>query len=182
MIELAHSDPAFTHFAGIVLAATLGALQGRTDRMGSIWTVLVRLPGTFLHELSHLVVAIVTGGRPAGFSVIPRRTVGVTAAGGQRPVWVLGSVTITNPSIIAAFPTGMAPLLLIPLAWFLFRHWFVWFPPDLPHTLLMYAAVVVCCGSSVPSAHDFTVAFSRPLGVVLYITLGVGAWLVWRGF
>ena len=173
------TDPAIVHFAGIVLAATLGAIQGRADRKGSFWMIIVRLPGTLLHELAHLVVGFITGGRPAGFTIIPRRTIGFTTDGSERRVWVLGSVAITNPSLLAAFPTGFAPLLLLPSAWFLYRSWFVWFPPDLLHTLLMYVAVVVCCGSSLPSTQDVAVAFSRPLGVVLYAALGTGAWLVW---
>lgn len=174
------SDSGFAHFAGIVLAATLGAIQGRSDRVGPFWMILVRLPGTLLHELSHLMAAFITGGRPVGFTIIPRRTVGVTADGSSRRVWVLGSVTITNPSVLAAFPSGCAPLLFLPAAWFLYRSWFVWFPTDLPHTLLMYVAVVICCGSSLPSSQDLAVAFSRPLGVALYAALGVGGWLVWK--
>jgi hypothetical protein len=180
MSELASPDSVFAHFAGIVLAATLGAIQGRSDRIGPFWMVLVRLPGTLLHELAHLVVVFITGGKPAGFTIIPRRTVGVTIDGSARKVWVLGSVTITNPSILAAFPSGFAPLLLLPVAWFLYRGWFVWFPPDLPHTLLMYVAVVVCCGSSLPSAQDAAVALSRPLGVILYAAVGAGAWFLWN--
>ena len=175
------TDPAIVHFAGIVLAATLGAIQGRADRKGSFWMIIVRLPGTLLHELAHLLVGFITGGRPAGFTIIPRRATGITTDGSARRVWVLGSVTITNPSVIAAFPCGIAPLLLLPSAWFLYRTWFVWFPPDLFHTLLMYVAVVICCGSSLPSAQDVTVAFSRPLGVLLYGALGAGTWLIWRG-
>ena len=181
MGDLTYPDPGFAHFAGIVLAVTLGGIQGRADRAGSIWQVLLRLPGTLLHELAHLMVAFLTGGRPAGFTIIPRRTVGVTADGSRRQVWVLGSVTIANPSLLAAFPSGVAPLLLVPSAWLLYWSWFDWFPPDLLHTLLMYVAVVVCCGSSLPSSQDVAVAFSRPLGVVLYSALGAGAWLVWRG-
>ena len=180
MSSFSSPNPALAHFAGIVLAAMLGAIQGRADRVGPFWMILVRLPGTFLHELAHLVVAFITGGKPVGFSIIPRRTVGVTADGSTRRVWVLGSVTITNPSVLAAFPSGFAPILLLPFAWFLYREWFVWFPSDLPHTLLMYVAVVVCCGSSLPSSQDVTVALSRPLGVVLYAALGVGGWLLWR--
>ena len=152
MSLLTSPDPAVAHFAGIVLAATLGAIQGRADRVGPLWQILIRLPGTLLHELTHLVVAFLTGGRPAGFTIIPRRTVGVTADGSRRQVWVLGSVTIANPSLLAAFPSGVAPLLLVPSAWLLYRTWFDWFPPDLLHTLLMYVAVVVCCGSSLPSS------------------------------
>lgn len=171
MDTLAQSDPAFAHFAGIVLAATLGVVQGRADRIGPFWMILVRLPGTVLHELAHLVMAFITGGRPVGFTIIPRRILGVTPDGVERRVWVLGSVTLANPSSVAAFPTGMAPLLLFPLAWFLYRTWFLWFPFDLLHTLLLYVVVVVCCGSAVPSAQDFAVAFSRPLGALLYLLL-----------
>lgn len=177
MTDLPQPAPPFAHFAGIVLAATLGALQGRADRAGPFWQILVRLPGTFLHESAHFVVALLTGGRPAGFTIIPRRA----ADGAARQVWVLGSVTVTNPSVLAAFPSGLAPLLLLPAAWLLYRSWFLWFPPDLPHTLLLYIAVVVCCGSSLPSGRDLAVAFSRPLGVALYAGLGTGAWLVWKG-
>ena len=180
MSELASPAPDFAHFAGIVLAATLGAIQGRSDRIGPLWMILVRLPGTLLHELAHFAVAFITGGKPVGFTIIPRRTIGVTADRSARRVWVLGSVTITNPSVLAAFPSGFAPLLLLPVAWFLFRSWFAWFPPDLPHTLLMYIAVVVCCGSSLPSAQDVEVAFSRPLGVILYAAVGAGSWFLWN--
>ena len=181
MSDLTSPDPGLVHFGGIVLAATLGAIQGRADRRGSFWMIVVRLPGTLLHELAHLVVGFITGGRPAGFTIIPRRTIGFITDGSERRAWVLGSVTIANPSVIAAFPSGFAPLLLLPSAWFLYRTWFVWFPPDLFHTLLMYVAVVICCGSSLPSAKDVTVAFSRPLGVLLYGALGAGTWLIWRG-
>ncbi len=173
------TDSSAAHFAGIVLAATLGAIQGRADRLGSGWQVIVRFPGTLLHELAHLLVAFLTGGRPTGFTIIPRRTVAVTAAGDQRRSWILGSVTIANPSVIASFPTGCAPLLLFPLAWLLYRGWFIWFPPDLLHTLLMYVAVVLCCSSALPSSQDLAVAFSQPLGALLYVTLAVGGGVLW---
>lgn len=182
MYDFTSPDPVFAHFAGIVLAATLGAIQGRSDRVGPFWMILVRLPGTLLHELAHLMVAFIAGGRPTGFTLIPRRTVGVTANGSPVRVWVLGSVTVTNPSVLAAFPSGFAPLLLLPAAWFLYRNWFVWFPTDLLHTLLMYVAVVVFCGSSLPSSQDVEVAFSRPLGVVLYAVLGAGGWLIGKNY
>jgi hypothetical protein len=44
----------------------------------------------------------------------------------------------------------------------------------------MYVAVVVCCGSSLPSSQDVVVAFSRPLGVALYAALGAGGWMIWK--
>lgn len=175
------ADPALFHFAGIVLAALLGAMQGRADRVGPFWQIVVRLPGTLLHEVAHLLVAFLAGGKPAGFTIVPHRAVGVTADGSPRRLWVLGSVTITNPSPLAALPSGLAPLLLLPLAWFLYRNWFVWFPLDLPHTLLMYLSVVVCCSGSLPSSQDVAVAFSRPSGLLLYVTLGSCLWLLTKG-
>jgi hypothetical protein len=174
------ADPALYHFAGIVLAATLGALQGRADRAGPFWQIVVRLPGTLLHEVAHFLVAFITGGRPAGFTIIPHRTVGVTVSGEPKQVWVLGSVTVTNPSPIAALPSGCAPLLLLPLAWILYRNWFSWFPPDFIHTVLMYAAVVICCNGSLPSSQDIVVACSRPSGLLLYTLLGCCIWLICR--
>lgn len=158
----------------------LGALQGRADRVGPFWQILIRLPGTLLHETAHLLVAFLTGGRPSSFTIVPRRTITTSADGSVRQAWVLGSVTLSNPSIISAFPSGLAPLLLLPSAWLLYRNWFTWFTPDLTHTLLMYVTVVVCIGSSLPSSHDLSVAFSRPVGVLLYALLAAGC-LMLRG-
>jgi hypothetical protein len=41
-----------------------------------------------------------------------------------------------------------------------------WFPLDLPHTLLMYAAVHLFCYSSIPSGRDVRVALSSPSGLL----------------
>ncbi|HJV34833.1 hypothetical protein, partial [Geomonas sp.] len=125
---------------------------------------------TILHELSHLLVGAVTGGRPVGFSIIPRR------AGQGR--WVLGSVTISRPGVISALPSALAPLALNVVAYYLYRHWWSWFPADLPHTLLMYVAIYLFSYSSIPSGQDFKVALSSPLGVAFYASLTCGAWFV----
>ncbi|HJV34908.1 MAG TPA: hypothetical protein VJ604_07565, partial [Geomonas sp.] len=92
------------HFAGILLVIVLAVLQERIGRAGAFWQISWLLPGTILHELSHLLLGAVTGGRPVGFSIIPRR------AGQGR--WVLGSVTISRPGVISALPSALAPLAL----------------------------------------------------------------------
>ena len=160
------------HFAGLLLVILLAVLQGRVGRIGAFWQICCALPGTILHELSHLIVAIVTGGRPVGFSIVPRRQ------SGDR--WLLGSVTISNPGPISALPSAMAPLALNIVAYYLYRNWFSWFPFDLPHTLLMYAAIYTFCYSSIPSGQDLKVALSSRTGVLLYGALGGGAWYLWR--
>lgn len=162
------------HFAGLLLVITLAVAQARVGRAGAFWQILWLLPGTFLHELAHFLVAAVTGGRPVGFSVFPRRE-------GGRGRWVLGSVAISRPGVVSALPSGLAPLALNGVAYYLYRQWGEWFPADLPHTLLMYLVVYVFCYGSVPSGQDVQVAFSRPLGVALYGGLGVCALFVCLG-
>jgi hypothetical protein len=161
------------HFAGLLLVILLAVVQGRVGRIGTFWQISWALPGTILHELAHFVVAAVTGGRPVGFSVIPRRD---PARGG----WLLGSVTISRPGPISALPSALAPLALNIVAYYLYRSWGRWFPQDLPHTLAMYSAVYLFSYSSIPSGQDLKVALSSPVGLMLYTGLGGGAWFLLR--
>jgi len=164
------------HFAGVLLVILLAALQGRVGRIGTFWQICWLLPGTLLHELSHLVVAAVTGARPVGFSIIPRRE----GNGGAGERWRLGSVTISRPGPISALPSGLAPLTLNVVAYYLYAGWASWFPRDLPHTLLMYLVIYLFCYSSIPSGQDVKVALSSPTGLLLYAALCGGAWFLWR--
>lgn len=161
------------HFAGVLLVILMAVLQARVGRAGAFWQICWALPGTVLHELAHLLVAIVTGGRPVGFSVIPHREPG-------RDLWRLGSVTISRPNAISALPSALAPLALNLVAYQLYRNWGAWFPADLQHTLLMYAAIYLFSYSSIPSGQDLKVALSRPVGVALYASLAGGAWVLLR--
>jgi hypothetical protein len=161
------------HLAGLLLVILLAVLQGRVGRIGTFWQICWALPGTLLHELSHLIVAAVTGGRPVGFSIVPRRD----GSGGR---WLLGSVTISRPGPVSALPSGLAPLALNAVAYYLYQGWGSWFPRDLQHTLLMYAAVYLFCYSSVPSGQDLKVAISSPFGLLLYTSLCCGVWFLLR--
>jgi len=160
------------HFAGVLLVIVLAVLQGRVGRIGAFWQICWALPGTLLHELSHLVVAAATGGRPVGFSIIPRRD------GARR--WVLGSVTISRPGALSALPSGLAPLALNAVAYYLYRGWWSWFHPDLTHTLFLYGSIYLFSYSSIPSGQDLRVAVSSPLGLLFYSSLCGGAWYLWR--
>lgn len=163
------------HFAGVLLVIFLAVLQGRVGKVGPFWQICWALPGTLLHELSHLVVAAVTGGRPVGFSIVPRREGG--HGGVER--WLLGSVTISRPGPVSALPSALAPLMLNLVAYFLYLQWGKWFPADLPHTLFMYAGIYLFSYSSIPSGQDMKVAVSSPFGVLLYGTLGAAGWYMW---
>ena len=74
--------------------------------------LLFRLAGTVCHELAHFVAGLLTGARPATFTVIPRRV-------GQG--WELGSVRLTRVRWYNAAPSALAPfaVVIVPLlvAW-----------------------------------------------------------------
>jgi hypothetical protein len=162
-------DPKTTHFAGLLLVIFLAAAQERVGRAGAFWLILFALPGTILHEMAHYLVALVTGGSPRGFSIIPRTR--AFADGSSRRQWVLGSVSLAKAGALSAVPTALAPLGLIVVAWYLYGHWFAWFPADTPHTLLLYGVVYLFCYSAVPSRADLQVAFSSTPSLVLYSSL-----------
>ncbi|GAB7028426.1 hypothetical protein [Geotalea toluenoxydans] len=174
------NDPQTNHFAGILLTIFLATMQERVGRAGSFRLILFALPGTILHELAHFVVALITGGRPHGLSIIPRRQYCTIADGSSRRLWVLGSVSFGNAGIFSTVPTALAPLGLIAIAWYLYRHWFAWFPADTLHTILLYAAVYLFCYSSVPSTKDLKVACSSPAGLLLYGCLATGLFYFFR--
>lgn len=163
------------HFAGVLLVILLAVLQGRVGRVGAFWQIGWALPGTILHELSHLIVAAFTGGRPVGFSIIPRRDPG------SRQRWVLGSVTISRPGPVSALPSALAPLALNAVAYYLYCNWWHWFHHGLLHTLAMYGAIYLFSYSSIPSGQDFRVAVSSPAGLVLYGALCCGGYLLVHG-
>ncbi len=158
------------HFFGIILAVFMAAAYGRAGRSAPFWMIMTRLPGTFLHELAHYAVAFVTGGSPSGFTIIPVRRESIRD-GVVVNEWVLGSVTLRKPSALSAMPTGLAPLLLLGVAWHVYCHWFEWFPHDFPHTICLYGVLCLLCCGSVPSGRDLHVAVSSISGMVLYCLL-----------
>ena len=80
----------------------------------TLWRVaLLALPGTIAHELMHLVVGFVLHAKPHGFSVWPRRN-----ANG----WTLGSVSFANLGLVNGAFVALAPLLLLPIAWWSLVH------------------------------------------------------------
>jgi len=117
-----------------------------------IYYILV-FPTTFLHELSHFLIAFITGGKPFLPSLIPKR---------RRGAVIMGEVKF-YATPLSAFPSALAPLLLIPLA-FYFLSSSIPFP--LKETLSYYAL-----RGSLPSLQDIKVAFSHPFGALLWILL-----------
>lgn len=137
-------------------------------RLARRWVWLYALlvwPGTFLHELSHWLVALLLGGQPGALNVVPVRS--------ERG-WRLGSVAIGNLRAFNAIPIALAPLLLAPLAAWALVHATRVPAPSWLHWALLYVATSAAV-SCLPSLTDWKLVFSRPLGLLLYGALAAAA-------
>lgn len=136
----------------------------------SFWLLtLVALPGTFGHELCHWLMGKLLNAEPTHFTVLPRR---------QGRSFVLGSVGFANLRWYNAFFVGLAPLLMLPLAYGLF----LWRLSAQPAFGWPEAAMVFFLGNllfgAVPSGQDLRIAARSPIG---WLLLAAGlAWGGWR--
>lgn len=122
---------------------------------------LFNLLGTFFHELSHYLVGLLLFAKPTGFSLWPKPQQG----GG----YLLGSVTFENIRFFNALPTALAPLLLVFMAYFVDKNFFMLVEKSLSSYIVYIFVLVILLENAIPSATDFKVAFSSFVGVVLYI-------------
>lgn len=132
-------------------------------RWGLLYALVV-LPGTFLHELSHWLVATVLGGQPGSLTIVPVRA--------ERG-WRLGSVGMRRVRWFNALPIGIAPLLLAPLAVLALTHAARLDAARWEHWALLYVAVSAAV-SCLPSLTDWKLVASRPLGALFYAALAAG--------
>lgn len=161
------------HLIGfIAVSVVMGWIHRRFSSSGSFIAILYCLPFTFMHELAHFLIAFLTGGRPASFSIWPQRV-----AGG----WVLGSVKAV-PTILSAAPTALAPLGWLVVGYYLMALWGsrpVWVP-DYLIVVVLYA----CSAACTPSWQDIKVAISNPFSLMLWagvVYMAVTFWSVFRG-
>jgi hypothetical protein len=138
----------------------------RFARHFGMWIfALVALPGTALHELSHYVVALVLGGRPEFPSLVPQRVEGG---------WRLGHVRFRAGHLRAMF-AGLAPLLLVPLAWWWAQTWLA--HAAMPLYVLHAWIVAALLQAGFPSRADWKLALPA-LAVLVPIAL-LAAWFVY---
>ncbi len=128
----------------------------------SMWlSALVNIPGTILHETMHFVIGLFLNARPCNFTIFPKKD----AFTGD---YVMGSVGFRNITFYNAIPAALAPLLLLPLSFYINRYLL----PFVPHTVLGYILYVllqtIIIENAVPSRADFKIAFSFPHGLLLY--------------
>jgi hypothetical protein len=158
----------FTWREWLWLLALAGVLWLFRKARGSFWGLaLMALPGTFAHELCHLMVGWLCFGHPVRFTVLPKR---------KKQVVELGSVDFRNLRWYNAFFIGVAPLLLLAVAWGIV-HWrlqtstaFTW-----ANAVWLYL-LANCLEAAVPSGHDLRMAARSPVGWVLLAGLLGAGW------
>lgn len=143
--------PVATYLGAIVLALWAIRLL-----RGNFWLLtLVVLPGTLCHELSHYLAGVLLNGQPRGFSIWPQRV-------GR--VYILGSVALGNPRWYNVFFIGLAPLLLLPLAYVGLRWRFAQHPVFDAWEAGAVFLIANLVFAALPSWQDLRIAARSPIG------------------
>ncbi|RME61061.1 hypothetical protein D6779_00770 [Candidatus Parcubacteria bacterium] len=146
----------YTMIAGIIVFKSI------FGRLQSMWAIaILYLPGTFLHELSHFIAAMLLNGKPTRFSLWPKRE-------GDRIT--LGTVTASNITWYNAIPVALAPFSLSFIAlWLPSSGLIPWISSTHPIAL---AGVAIAQGyiahSGVPSSQDWKVFLQNPFSILVY--------------
>lgn len=136
-----------------------------SKKFGSTFIIIVKLPATFLHELSHLLLALMTFQKVTSASIIPRRLPG---GGG----WLLGSVHFIPSTAIWPALVALAPMLYWTFAvYFMFQ-----FP-----TISTIPLVLLLLEAGVPSSQDIKLALKYPLGIIVFFVCWLPSFLAFLG-
>ena len=138
----------------------------------SMWlSAMVNIPGTILHEIMHYGVGMVMNARPVNFTVLPRRDI--------NGYYVMGSVGFQNVTFYNAVPAAMAPLLLLPLGFYINRYLLPQIPMNLVNYILYVLLQTVIIENAMPSRADFKVAGMYVTGLAMYGFLIFALLLCW---
>lgn len=130
----------------------------------SMWmSALVNIPGTLLHETMHFLVGGFLNARPCNFTLLPRRN--------MEGDYVMGSVGFENITFYNAVPAALAPLLLLPIGFYLNRYLLPIMQPTLVNYMVYVLLQTIIVENAIPSRTDFNVAGKYFSGVVLYLVL-----------
>lgn len=133
----------------ILAAAIIGKFKESSKQ--NIFTVwIIYLFGTFFHELSHYVVALITNGKPKMASLFPKKV---------NDSYVLGHVQTHNVKWYNAFFIALAPFTLLILSFYVYLHFFDYVDESLLSYLAYIFIIISLVFSSMPSKADFRVIF-----------------------
>ena len=148
----------------ILMVIILIHLKNATYR-SMLMSALINIPGTLLHELMHFIVGWFLNAKPCNFTLIPRR--------GEDGSYVMGSVGFTNVTFYNAVPAALAPLLLLPIGFYINRYILPQIEPSFANYTLYMLLQTIIIENAMPSSADFKVARMYFTGVVMYGVLAV---------
>jgi hypothetical protein len=131
------------------------------NRFVRLWALL-NLPATFLHELAHAFVGLISGARPTRLSLWPKKVSSTS--------WRLGAVGFTRLRWWNGGAVTLAPLL-----WLLLLSLLVKDLPSLDASLSLQASIVVgvsavwLCHAVLPSRTDWSQALEYWPSAVLFL-------------
>ena len=169
------NDPRFlqaffdNRFYLILLVIVLMRFKYTTYR--SMWmSALVNVPGTLLHELMHFSVGLLLNAHPCNFTILPRKSLDGN--------YVMGSVGFRNITFYNAVPAALAPLLLLPIGFYLNRYYLPTMEPTFVNYVLYVLLQTIIIENAMPSGADFRVARMYLSGVVMYGFIFVSLFLM----
>ncbi len=140
-------------FVVIIFTAIFSKIQEISKRsMFTAWIVF--FIGTFFHEVAHFILSLITNGKPTWLSIIPHKSEDGTQ-------YILGHVNNKNLNWKNAAFIGLAPLLLIILAYMVYLYFFNFFTPSFNTYLLYVILIVSLTTSSIPSSVDLGHIFNK---------------------
>lgn len=146
----------------ILLVVLLMRLKYSTYR-SFFMSALINIPGTLLHELMHFLVGGMFNARPVNFTIIPKK-----ADDGS---YIMGSVGFRNITFYNAIPAAMAPLLLLPIGFYLNRYLLPNMSPSFWSYIFYVFIQTIIIENAIPSRTDFKVAGLYFSGVLMYVVL-----------
>lgn len=160
----------------VLYAAFIGMIKEQS-KTNIFFAWSVKFIGTFFHEMAHFIASLVFLGKPVGFSIFPSSSI----ENGKK-YYTLGYVTSKNIRWWNVFFISMAPLMLLPLSFWVYGHFFEYFERSLFSYLLYIYVVVSLVFSSMPSSVDFGNLLNGKIILNLYpIYFFVGYTLIING-
>lgn len=121
---------------------------------------LLMLPGVLLHELSHFLVGLILWAKPVKFSIIPNKANNSA-----------GEVHFKNIRFFNAFPIAIAPIFGGVAGVFGVYEYYFSIENELLYKFGYFYLMTVFIQSALPSKQDFKVAFSYPIGALIYLLI-----------
>jgi len=142
-------------YIAIVFSAFIGKIKEQS-KQNLFFAWVSYFVGTVFHELAHLIVSILTNGKPTWISVFPSKRIE-----NGKIYYTLGYINSSNITRYNVFFISMAPLMLLPFSYYVYTDFFIYFEKTLTNFFIYLFLIISLVFSSIPSNVDFKAVFSK---------------------